>query len=312
MKKFGFLSISTIILVVSVIFLSVVITQQLTAYKSKKEEIAAELNFEKRLMNAWEWIPGSTVGEQKVKQWMQLEEEAKAHYNGGLLYGGILAVILVLFASFNFLHYRNKPHQWQARGLVMIISAVSLLFLGLQSPLMEIHAYSKDLAFSFPIDINLNEMDYIGQLGLGEYHYNYERVVEGRTYYLYQNKSIFQLIALLYSGGNFLVAIILILFSVVFPLVKLITSVFVLIHPQKLRSAKLYNRIKNLGKWSMADVFVAAIFLALFSYANMNVGIDTGTATLIGTYFYLAFVILSISSGLYLKKAMVMSTQQAA
>ena len=54
----------------------------------------------------------------------------------------------------------------------------------------------------------------------------------------------------------------------------------------------------------MADVFVSAIFLAIFAFSNMEVGIDTGASTLAGTYFFMLFVTISISSGAYLKKAM--------
>ena len=57
-----------------------------------------------------------------------------------------------------------------------------------------------------------------------------------------------------------------------------------------------------LGKWSMADVFISAMFLAVFSFTNMNEGVDTGSTTLIGMYFFLSFVILSIFSGFVLKK----------
>ena len=77
---------------------------------------------------------------------------------------------------------------------------------------------------------------------------------------------------------------------------------FVFMNPHTKFSRKAVPIINNLGKWSMADVFVASIFLAFFSYTNMNVGVDTGSTTLIGTYFFLTFVILSISSGSVFKK----------
>lgn len=304
MKKFIVLIVSLIILTVSVVLLSGIISAKLGAYKAKKEQIAEELSFENRLMTPWEWIPGSTVGEGKVEVWRKLELEAQAKYNGALFYGGVLAIVIFLFVGINFLAGKNKENQYQIYGLTVIFAALSFLYLGLQSPLLEIHAYNKDLAFEVPIDVDFDEMDYIGSLGLGEFKYDFEQTFEGRTYYLYQNKSIFQLIGLLYTGGNFLIAIILILFSVVFPLFKLIASVILLLNPSKPSNANLYKVVKNLGKWSMADVFVSAIFLAIFSFSNMNAGVDTGSTTLVGSYFFLAFVVISISSGKYLKKAM--------
>ena len=65
---------------------------------------------------------------------------------------------------------------------------------------------------------------------------------------------------------------------------------------------KSISIINKLGKWSMADVFVSSIFLSVFSFSNMNSGVDTASKTLIGIYFFLAFVVLSIISGVFLKK----------
>jgi hypothetical protein len=186
----------------------------------------------------------------------------------------------------------------------MIIAALSFLYVGLSSPFLEIHAYNKDLTFKIPLNVDLSGIDlpYLGNYDLGNYEYQLDQVFEGRTYYLYQNKSVLELITLLYTGGNYLIAIVLIVFSILFPLIKLISSLGVLIRPKTKQSRKTYDTIKSLGKWSMADVFVSAIFLGVFSFANIGEGIDTGATTLIGTYFYLLFVLFSIGSGKYLKK----------
>jgi hypothetical protein len=185
---------------------------------------------------------------------------------------------------------------------------MSLMYLGLQSPFMEIMAYNKDLAFEVPIHVNVEDVDYVGdylsEWGMSSFDYDYEQVFEGRVYYLYQNKSILEVIKLLYTGGNFLVAILVILISIVFPIFKIISSIIVLLSPQKERNVRLYKTIRNLGKWSMVDVFAVGVFLAYFAYSNMNVGVDTGSETLIGLYYWVAFVVLSINSGQYLKKAM--------
>lgn len=73
-------------------------------------------------------------------------------------------------------------------------------------------------------------------------------------------------------------------------------------NPHSKTSHKLTPVIVYLGKWSMADVFISAMFLAVFSFTNMNEGVDTGASTLIGMYFFLSFVVLSILSGFVLKK----------
>lgn len=304
MKKFGALIISTIVLFVGVTILSYFITDRLNDYKQTKEKIAEELNFEQRLMNAWEWVPGNTIGEEKVALWQDLEQKADAKYNGALFYSAILGVLVLLFVLVNILVYQNTQQKYQVFGLVMIFCSMSFLFLALQAPFLELMAYNKDLTFEVPIDVNFDEMDYIGALGLGEFNYNYEQVFEGRIYYLYQNKSVMELIKLLFTGGNFTVAILVVIVTILFPLFKFICSLIVLFNPQKKSSVGIYKMIRNLGKWSMVDVFTTAIVLAYFAFTNMNQGVDTGSETLIGLYYFLIFVALSINSGQYLKKAM--------
>lgn len=304
MKKFGLLWISTILFFVGIVIFSFIITEQLNEYREKKEEIVMALNFEKRLMSAWEWIPGNTIGEEKVELWQRLEIEASSEYKDAILFSVLLVAAMMLYVFINTLYYRNKEQNYRVFGLVTIFCSMSLLFLALQAPFLELMAYNKDLAFEVPVHVDFDEMDYIGGLGLGKIDYDYEQVFDGRTYYLYQNKSVTELIKMLYSGGNYLIAIILVLVSMVFPLLKFITSIIVLIAPHKPSSVRIYKVIRNLAKWSMLDVFTSAIFIAYFSYSNMNVGVDTGAETLIGLYYFIGFVVLSINSGQYLKKAM--------
>lgn len=284
MKKLTILFISTLVLCVAVVLMSTLVTERLNAYKTEKEQIAVEMGFEERLATVDEYIPFLGAGEDKVETWQKRENYARAVYNAALLYGAILLAFVGAYAALNMFIYQRKPYKYQVYGLVMVFASLSFLFLGLKSPFIEIMAYKKDLAFEVPL--------------LGDYTF------DGRIYFLYQNKSVFQLIGILYTGGNFLVAIAVAMFSVIFPLFKAIMSIIVLLSPQKPVSMNRYKMIRNLGKWSMADVFVAAIFLAFFAYSNMEVGIDTGSSTLIGTYFYMLFVVLAINSGHYLKKAM--------
>lgn len=300
MKKFKYLVVSTAVLIVGVIVLSVFITGKLNDYKEKQINISEQLNFENRLLNAWEWVPFTNVGDEMVKTWQELEVKAKADYNGALFYGMLLLVWVALYAFSNIFVYKDTEVNYRAFGFVAIFASLSFLYLGLSAPLLEISAYSEDLTFDVPTTSLTGEEI----LGMDLTFLDYERVIEGRTYYFYQNKSILQLITILYTGGNFLVAFILIGFSIVFPTFKLFISLRVLAAPHKKRSLKRYRAIRTLGKWSMADVFVSGIFLAIFAYSNMEVGIDTGSSTLAGTYFFMLFVTISISSGTYLKKAM--------
>lgn len=304
MKKFGALIFTTVLLLIGVVILSFFISQTLNEYRSVKEKIVDELNAEERLMTAWEWVPGNNIGEKKVEIWQKLEAEASAHYLDALILGLALIIFILIIVGINVWIYHAKEQKYRVYGFTMIFCSISFLFLALQSPFLEIVAYNKDLTFSVPIDVNFDEMDFIGGLGLGEFKYDYDQTFKGRVYYLYQNKSVVELIGLFYTGGNFLVALLVLFVTVLFPLFKFIISIIILASPHKKSSLKLYKVIYNLAKWSMVDVFTAGVFLAYFAYSNMNVGVDTGAETLIGLYFFLIFVALSINSGQYLKKAM--------
>lgn len=283
MKKYRFLLMSTAILFAGVVVFSMLITERLGVYEQTKLEIAEKLSYENRMFSIEEYFPFLSDEGDRIGTWQKLEQKASAVYNGALFYGLWLVCLVLAYAGLNVLFYKTKAHKYQIYGLILVFSALSFLYLGIQSPFIEIMAYEKNLA---------------ADLYVGEYEF------EGRIYFLYQNKSIVQLISVLYSGGNFLIAVILVLVSLIFPLIKLVVSIFVLFAPEKPVNVKRYKMIRNLGKWSMAEIFAAAIFLAVFSYSNLDVAVDTGSETLIGTYFFVIFVALSINSGLYLKKAM--------
>jgi hypothetical protein len=322
MRIFGFLFGTFVLLFSGVVFLSVVISRNLNSYYQQKEQMATELDFKARLGDVWEWIPFTGAGEEKVARWQTLQQSADAHYANALAMGLILVLVVALFAGINLLYYRNKPQKWHAAGLVMVFSSMSFLYLGLQSPFMEIEAFNRDLSFDVPVGSIVGEsleaialdqesvsslirdldIPVLSDLELPGESTSYTKTFEGRIYYFYQNKSIMQLLSLLYTGGNFFVAICLLFFSIIFPVVKLVTSTFVFMYPHSNFSRKAIPVIKGLGKWSMADVFVASIFLSYFAFTNMNVGVDTGSTTLIGTYFFVAFVLLSIASGTLFSK----------
>ena len=290
MKKYLVLLISFGLLFVTTVYFTVSITKDLDKYHDKKEQIAEELNFEKRMMDASSYLTDFFgIGESFEDLEIRLESEASAYYDSASKKGLYLGLVVFVYMIINVLFYRKKRHRLQVMGLIMVSSAIVFLYLGLQSPFLEIIAYNYDLE--------------VHALGVT---YTYD----GRVYYMYQNKSILQLISMLYNGGNFLVAMCLLLFSIIFPIVKIFTSIVVFVSPHSKYAENAVAVINKIGKWSMADVFVAAVFLAYFSFANMNVAVDTGSKTLIGTYFFLAFVVLSIGSGVFLKKVIKLDPEE--
>ncbi len=290
MKHYKVLISSSVILLILVFTITVKEVKILNQYKAHKEEIADVLNFENRLLDAREYLGEvlSFLGneDEKISDWGALNRKANNEYKSALKWGYLLYLIVFVYLLINYFTYQNTTEKYRVLGIIFVLASVSFLYLGLQTPFLELEAFNKDLTLSSGFFDKLS------------------KTFEGRTYYLYQNKSVFQLIGLLFTGGNFLVGFALLIFSVIFPLIKLTSTLIALITPKSVYAKKSVNIINKLGKWSMADVFVSAVFLAVFSFTNMNEGVDTSAQTLIGLYFFLTFVILSIVSGIFLNKVM--------
>jgi hypothetical protein len=183
---------------------------------------------------------------------------------------------------------------------IAALSLVSLLLLalGISMPMIKLDARLNSFVFS------LFEQD----LGFEE------QVI------FYQSKSILDVTKnLLDSRGLDLkiVGIMILCFSVVFPLIKLILSGLYLFF-EKVRNSKIAKgMIFYLGKWSMADVFVVALFMAYIGFYGLinaqlqsiehNKGgfaVETVNYTRlsIGAFFFTAYCILSIILGLLVYK----------
>jgi len=115
--------------------------------------------------------------------------------------------------------------------------------------------------------------------------------VLGETVLQFQSKGILTTVTGLWEHGNRWLALLLLLFSVVLPLLKTGVAwltLFSRTHPISLRGLHLSH---HLGKWSMADVFVVAILVAYFS---SNAGGLTQAEVQAGLWFFAIYVVLSL------------------
>jgi uncharacterized paraquat-inducible protein A len=115
----------------------------------------------------------------------------------------------------------------------------------------------------------------------------------------------------LYTDDRLLVASLILVFSIVIPLIKtsLITLAFFLKNNQ--RAQQLVSFVNMIGKWSMADVFVVAVFLAVFSTNHaetmnqhqlslfgfkLDIMMSSATVSNIGVgfYYFTAYCIVSL------------------
>jgi hypothetical protein len=115
--------------------------------------------------------------------------------------------------------------------------------------------------------------------------------VLGETVLQFQSKGILTTVSGLWENGHLWLALLLLLFSVVLPLLKTTIAwltLFSRTHPLSLRGLHLSHHI---GKWSMADVFVVAILVVFFSN---NAGGLTQAEVQAGLWFFALYVVLSL------------------
>jgi hypothetical protein len=181
--------------------------------------------------------------------------------------------------------------------LLFALTGATLLLLvgGLATPMIEVDARITELSFQL----------------LGE------PVVFANQVLYFQTKSIFDVMQILFESGQadmLLVAVLLTLFSVIFPALKLMAT-YVYYYDVRYgdRGARGIGTVRffalRSGKWSMADVMVVAIFMAYIGFdalvanqlgslrgASQAVAVLTtnGTSLEPGFYLFLSFVLASL------------------
>ncbi len=112
-----------------------------------------------------------------------------------------------------------------------------------------------------------------------------------------QQDTIMSGVAYLWSSGSWAIALVVFVASVVVPLFKLFSLTLLVVSVQRrwqrepLRRVKLYRFIETIGRWSMLDVYVVTILVALVQ-AQSLAAISPGS----GVLAFAAVVVLSMAA----------------
>ncbi|MDF1695098.1 MAG: paraquat-inducible protein A [Saprospiraceae bacterium] len=177
-------------------------------------------------------------------------------------------------------------------------ASIILLFLGVTMPMIDIDAR-----------LNGFQMNLVGSTVSFDQQYMY-----------YQSKSILDVTSTLIRGRGIdlkIVGIMILLFSVVVPFIKLVLS-SIFLYSNKIRNSKVAKTIiYHLGKWSMADVFVVAMFMAYIGFygiitaqlgeiGNNKTGYAVETLNYSrlspGALFFTTYCVLSIITGILINR----------
>ena len=117
----------------------------------------------------------------------------------------------------------------------------------------------------------------------------------------FESKGIIGSINKLFNSGEVAVALTILLFSILLPLLKSLTLTSTLLFQEHSWSRHLVNFFRHIGKWSMLDVFVVAIFLV---YLTSNGGGISQAEIQVGLYFFLMYVLLSMVTTILTQKVL--------
>ena len=200
----------------------------------------------------------------------------------------VLGLSVLLFAAVGLAPGRTDAH----RLALLALCCTVLMLCGVLTPMIEIEARISELRFVL-----------LGQ-----------PVVFTDQVLYFQSKSVLDVVEVLAATGQLemiLVGALITIFSVIFPLAKLLASFAYLYDVRSLRQSTVtrFFALKS-GKWSMADVFVVAIFMAyigfngfmesqLSTFAEVGVGsvdilTSNGTSLQLGFFMFLAFCIAGL------------------
>ncbi len=205
-----------------------------------------------------------------------------------MILGGILLLLIVFF----------KVVAFREIALGFTLVSVVLLFLGVTLPTIDLDARLNSFSISLAgADISFDE----------------------QVLY-FESKSILGVTKTLWDGGGIdlkIVSAMIFLFSIAFPLLKLLLSGLYLFWAKAEQSQFVQGVIFYLGKWSMADVFVIAMFMSYIGFYGLvtsqlgSIGtnqtgyaVETLNYTKLGpgALFFTAYVIISITTSILINR----------
>jgi len=227
---------------------------------------SAHLNVEHSAELAWKSILEnltfslySGASETKARVTNLLEEAARREQLAGRSSLAFLTIGVIFLTARAWRRRRNSRTSDMSLTADLLGVGVICLIVGLLAPVLSLKAYT--------------DLPLLGQVVLK-----------------YESKSIITTIGSLAQGNNYFVALLIAVFSVVTPFVKILVAIAVVQRRWPDWHARGIEFIKAIGKWSMADVFVVAVLVAYFAasgdeFSEARVGL--------GLYYFAAYCLLS-------------------
>ena len=199
----------------------------------------------------------------------------------------LITLAVILFAMSGF----SKEPLLSARYILLILSLITLLIAGVTTPMINMEATISQMSFELM---------------------GHPITFEHQVLY-FQSKSILDVFWIMITHKTLqmkFVGVLLVTFSILFPLLKILSSLGHYYNYRNARDNRVINFfVFNSGKWSMADVMVLAIFMAYVGFngiitsqfgklksASQEVVVLTTNATSLqpGFYLFLTYTLLAL------------------
>lgn len=183
-------------------------------------------------------------------------------------------------------------------GFVLLLCAYALLYPGLSEPMLTVTGtVQKTELLEIGKQMLAENKTKVGFMGDMAQVIMKNMEVSGTIQAFDKTRSILGTVRDLFQSGNTLVAILIMTFSVLVPVFKGFLTLICLLDIDPLKKAKLGWFSANISKWSMADVFVIAIFVAYLAANGLKE--DTGLVQFSsslenGFYYFLGYCLVSI------------------
>ncbi len=231
---------------------------QAVAYETATTELVALQGIEeqasRQLENFARSILGDLFSDDREMNFVQIKQKQDSAMQEAQVYTRYFMYLLgAVLLSFFYLSLREFT-------LFGSIVAIITLVLGLITPILMVTIHK--------------EVEYIGDIVLS-----------------FESKGVIGSIVKLFDGGDIVVALVILLFSVIVPVLKVLSLLFISVFMESQFAHSIVKFFKIIGKWSMVDVFVVAVFLV---YLTANKGDVSRAQVEVGLYFFLAYVIVSM------------------
>ena len=190
----------------------------------------------------------------KASQISKIKKEQRLHKEAAMRYTlYAMGALLAVLGGYFLISLRSFTFFGSLAALIMLI-------FGLITPILMVTIHK--------------EVEYLGDVVLS-----------------FESKGVIGSIEKLFGTGDLVVALVILLFSVLVPLVKTLSLLFISLFMENRFAHGMVKFFKMIGKWSMVDVFVVATFLV---YLTANKGEVSRAEVEVGLYFFLVYVIISM------------------